>query len=226
MSELELLDAAFLFRFEFPLLEADLRWGKQGLQLPERCRLPRFSALTHESQKTTLEFADVRMAWSASGLGFTVNVQGKKQLPWCRSSRAVESDGFSLFVDTRNSQKLRRGNRFCHSFMFSPIGDGPRRDQPFGCWLPLQQTRELSPEVEPSALRVFSRLDSAGYELSGLIPAAALHGYDPQESPQLGLTYWVRDRELGQQSMSLRDSFPFTIDPSLWGTAHLVPAGK
>jgi hypothetical protein len=38
----------------------------------------------------------------------------------------------------------------------------------------------------------------------------------------LGFTYFIFDRELGQQFFSLGSEFPFASDPSLWGTLELT----
>ena len=39
---------------------------------------------------------------------------------------------------------------------------------------------------------------------------------------RLGFTYFVFDRELGQQYFSVGSEIPFASDPSLWGTLQLV----
>ncbi len=61
-----------------------------------------------------------------------------------------------------------------------------------------------------------------GYQLSAFIPAGALTGFQPEEHPRLGFTYFLFDREFGEQSFSLGSEFPFAADPSLWGTLELV----
>ena len=71
-------------------------------------------------------------------------------------------------------------------------------------------------------LKVTSQKRVGGYVLSAFIPAAALTGFNPADHPRLGFTYFVFDRELGQQYFSLGSEFPFASDPSLWGTLELV----
>jgi hypothetical protein len=44
------------------------------------------------------------------------------------------------------------------------------------------------------------------------------------EHPRIGFYFAVMDRELGWQTFSLGPEFPFTADPSLWGTMELTPA--
>jgi hypothetical protein len=63
---------------------------------------------------------------------------------------------------------------------------------------------------------------TSGYLMSAFIPAAALTGFNPVDHPRLGFTYQLFDRELGQQYFSVGSEFPFSADPSLWGTLELV----
>ena len=44
--------------------------------------------------------------------------------------------------------------------------------------------------------------------MSVFIPAAALTGFNPADHPQLGFTYFLFDRELGQQYFSVGSEFP------------------
>ena len=67
-----------------------------------------------------------------------------------------------------------------------------------------------------------ARSATDGYVMSAFIPAAALTGFNPTDHPRLGFTYYLFDRELGQQFFSLGSEFPFASDPSLWGTLELV----
>src|SRR5207237_937768 len=71
-------------------------------------------------------------------------------------------------------------------------------------------------------LRVGNVARPGGYLLEAFLPAAALHGYDPEQHPRLGFFYSVRDEELGEQLLSLTLEFPFWEDPSLWSVLELV----
>ena len=225
MAEAPLLNQTFLFRFEIVIKQHSLRWTATGLQLDEDFRLPCFGVLgtgnLMESGKAPVQYADVRMAWDASGLGFWMQTSGKKQLPWCRDSRTDDSDGLQLWIDTRNSPGIHRANRFCHRFLFSPFGGGPRRDQPMAQMIPIHRARQEPNSIDPKLLNVFGKPLSDGYEMSGLIPNAALTGFDPVEYPKISLWYNVIDRELGNQAFSLNSSYPCPEDPSLWGSAVL-----
>ena len=46
-------------------------------------------------------------------------------------------------------------------------------------------------------------------------------GFDPAEHPQLGFTYAVLDRELGEQTFAVGRPMQYQEDPSLWATLEL-----
>jgi hypothetical protein len=212
-----LLAPAFLFRFSAPCYQhADVGSAK-GCALGEKHRLPCFGELEDKPL-----FADLRAGWSEAGLAFQVRVEGKKQPLWCRDSRIEDSDGLQIWVDTRNTQNIHRAGRFCHRFVFLPIGSGRKLDEPMAALLAINRARESPREIEPDALRVRSERRIDGYSLEAFIAADALTGFSPGESPALGFTYALADRELGTQTFSVGPEFPFSEDPSLWGTLDLV----
>lgn len=214
----ELLDPTFPFRFEVALRHHPVSWNPSGVALPNGCRMPCWSALADQAL-----FADIRMAWSVEGLLFTVKATGKKQLPWCREQKLDASDGLHLLIDTRCSPGIHRANRYCHRFVFMPIGGGPRHEAPVAAPLAIQRARQEPTPIPPRTLKVASKVTGDGYELSGWIPAKALTGFHPVEHPRVGLWYAVVDRERGWQTFTLSDAFPVFSDPSLWGEAVLDP---
>lgn len=212
-----LLAPTFLFRFSAPCQYQKKLWTASGVQLGEAHRLPSFGDLEERPQ-----LADLRAAWSEAGLSFTLRVTGKKQTPWCRATRADESDGLQIWLDTRDTHNIHRAGRFCHRFVFLPSGAGPKLDQPFAELAIVNRARELPKPVPPGTLGVRSEKRIDGYLLEAHIPAAALTGFDPSEHPRLGFTYAVIDREIGMQTFSIGPEFPFQEDPSLWGSLELV----
>jgi hypothetical protein len=216
MSE-QLLSPTFLFRFSAPCVYRDVRWTAASLGLDEKHRLTHFGAL--DGART---FADVRAAWSEEALAFSVRVEGKLQAPWCRESRIADSDGLSLWIDTRDTHNIHRASRFCHRFMFLPTGGGRALADPVADQLLVDRARENARPVRPGALCVRSEKRVDGYLLECLIPADALTGYNPADYPKLGFTYAVIDRELGIQTFAVGVEFPFEADPSLWGTLELL----
>ena len=47
-------------------------------------------------------------------------------------------------------------------------------------------------------------------------------GFDPEQHPRWGIYYHLRDRELGDEYLSVNGDFPFGEDPSLWEVLELV----
>jgi hypothetical protein len=216
MSE-PLLPTRFLFRFAASCLY-DAGLGAQApRELAPEYRLPSLGEL--EGQRT---FADVRAAWSEAGLGFSVRVEGKRHPNWCREGKLEDSDALQVWIDTRDTHNIHRASRFCHRFIFLPGGGGRNYEEPVADQLLVDRARENANPIRPGQLRVANEKRVGGYVLSAFIPAAALTGLNPADHPRLGFTYFVFDRELGQQYFSLGSEFPFASDPSLWGTLELV----
>jgi len=212
-----LLPTRFLFRFAAPCLFSDLPWGPKGCELGEQHRLPVFGELEGKSA-----FADVRAAWSPAGMTFNVAVAGKRHPLWCRENRLEDSDGLQVWIDTRDTHNIHRASRFCQRFIFLPAGGGRKFDGPVADQLLIDRARENANPVRPGHLRVHSEVTASGYRLAAFLPAEALTGFNPDDHQRLGFTYWLFDREFGEQSFSLSSDFPFPSDPSLWGTLELT----
>ena len=218
MSDEPLLDSTFLFRFSVPCRRYRGRWDAAGgVELPPRYALPNLGQLDGHPR-----FAELRVGWNERGLYLTLNVQGKRQPPWCRSTRLEDSDGLHLWIDTRDTHDVHRAGRYCHRFCWLPRGGGRRQEQPVAQLLPIHRARETAEPAEPDSLKVVARVAAADYQLRGMIPAAALVGFDPAEQPRLGFFFLVTDRELGEQSLVLSSEFPVSEDPSLWGSLELI----
>ena len=213
----QLLPTRFLFRFAAPCrYDAKLGAGKP-CELHARHRLPLLGEL--DGQRG---FGDVRIAWSEAGLGLSVRLEGKKHPSWCRESRLEDSDALQVWIDTRDTHNIHRASRFCHRFVFLPGGGGRNHEQPVADQLLVDRARENANPVRPGQLQLTSEKRVDGYVLSAFIPATALTGFNPADHPRLGFTYFLFDRELGQQYFSVGSEFPFPADPSLWGTLELV----
>ncbi|MCE9544821.1 MAG: hypothetical protein K8T25_04785 [Planctomycetia bacterium] len=167
-------------------------------------------------------WSDFRIAWSEEGLAFGLTVEGKRQPPWCRANRVEDSDGLVVWIDTRDTHNVHRAGRFCQQFHFLPQGGGTKLDEPVAVHVAIDRSREQPRPVGPGVLKVRSEKRVDGYVLQGLIPAAALTGFDPAEHPRLGFQYAVVDREKGEQTFSVGGEFPYRSDPSLWGTLELA----
>ena len=212
-----ILAPTFLFRYSVPCRHFDGQWSARGIELDEAFVVPSFGQLEDRPI-----FADVRLGWNDSGLALTARVEGKRQTPWCRATRADDSDGVQLWIDTRDTHNIHRAGRFCHRAVFLPAGGGRKLDRPVAEWLPIPRARENPKPAAAGALKIRAEKRVDGYRLSAWVPAAALTGFDPAEHPRLGFCYAVIDRELGRQTFTVGTEFPIESDPSLWGTLELV----
>ncbi len=213
----QLLPTRFLFRFMTDCRYDAALGSRPPAELGADYRLPSLGELDGQAS-----FADVRAAWSEAGLACSVRVEGKKHPSWCRETRLEDSDSLQIWIDTRDTHNIHRASRFCHRFVFLPGGAGRNYDQPVADQLLVDRARENANPVRPGQLQVVLAKRVDGYVLSAFIPAAALTGFNPADHPRLGFTYFVFDRELGQQHFSVGSEFPFAADPSLWGTLALV----
>lgn len=212
-----LLPKRFLFRFSAPCLYKETLWTAGAARLDSSYRLVNFAEL-----EGLPLLADVRAAWNETGLAMSVEVRGKKQPSWCRTSRPEDSDGLHIWIDTRDVHNVHRAGRFCHRFVFMPAGGGRRSDRPVVQWLPIHRARAHPQAINPSSLKIRRETRDDGYLLDAFIAAGALTGFDPAEHPRLGFTYAVLDLELGEQTFAVGSPMPYQEDPSLWGALELV----
>lgn len=215
----QLITPTFLFRFSVPCRSIAKPWDKEkGLTLTPKYGLPSFDSELGDSR----QFGDLRMAWSEAGLFFNLAVRGKKQAPWCRESRLDESDGLTLWIDTRDTHNVHRASRFCHQFVFLPQGEGAKQMNPVAELLNIHRARDNPKQPPRGALKVRSQKRVDGYLMQGFIPADCITGYYPNDHSKLGFYYLIADRELGWQTLALGTEYPFQTDPSLWGTLELI----
>jgi hypothetical protein len=215
----QLVTPSFLFRWSFPVVRIDALPHATGrlLDLPEACRLPSVGEL--DSRR---DFADVRLAWNASGFGVSVEVRGRTKKPVCSAAMVERSDGLTVWIDTRNTQGVHRATRFCHQFCLLPLGGGRKSLDPVVVSIPLARAREEVAPPDVSLIQLHSEVTADGYRLEAWLPAAVFIGFDPAASPKLGFHYLVRDLELGDQSLAVGSEFPVASDPSLWQTLELT----
>ena len=213
-----LIAPTFLFRFAAPCRHTSTIWRKNGVDLGDEYKLPSFGELENRPL-----FADVRAAWNAKGLTLSVRVVGKQQAAWCRTSRLDDSDGLSLWIDTRATHNIHRASRFCHRFIVLPFGGGRDGLAPIAQMALINRAKENPKVIPADSLPVLSEQRVDGYLLQVHFPAKALTGFDPEQHPRLGFMYSVFDRELGSQTFSIGKEFPYHDDPSLWGDLDLEP---
>lgn len=190
--------------------------GDRLLDLPESCRIDNFAGI--DGQRN---FADVRLGWNETGLGFQVEVRGKQQPPRSDASRARSSDGVTLWIDTRDARSGHRASRYCHQFHFLPTGGGPNGDEPAFVQAKIHRALQDAPLSPASAVpfQVASLAD--GYIVEAFLGATVLNGFDPEQNPRLGFYYAARDTERGEQVLNVGAEFPYWEDPSLWSVLEL-----
>jgi len=188
------------------------------LDLPAECRIDNFAAMDEK-----VNFADVSLAWNELGLGLQVEVRGKDNLPQGDAARPRGSDGVTLWLDSRDARAGHRASRHCHQFHFLAAGGGSERDEPAFVQTKINRALEDAPLAPAGSVALKVAIKKPGYLLEAFLPAAVLHGYDPEQHPRLGFYYSIRDEELGEQALSVGPEFPFWDDPSLWSVLELVP---
>jgi hypothetical protein len=214
----------FLFRVAYPCRyvgDVPREGDDDLLDLPEGCRLDNLADMDGRPN-----FADVRLAWNELGLALQVEVRGKERPPAGDASRPRHSDGVSLWVDTRDARTSHRASRYCHQFHFLPAGGGPDRDEPVFAQTKINRALQDAPLASAGEVPFRCLPRTGGYRLEAFLPAAALHGFDPEQNPRLGVFYAVHDSERGDQTLSVGGEFPYAEDPTLWSVLELVRPGK
>lgn len=204
------------FRFRIPCQRIGADWSPES-PLPESFRIPTFGQLEQGPH-----FADVRIGWRDDGLAVTTIVDGKKNSPWCRESQFLDSDGVQIWIDTRDTQNVHRATRFCHWFVLNPQGGGSDKSKPLANMVHINRAKEHSPTVNRQKIPIVASTHSEGYQLSAMLPAACLNGWDPGEFRNLGFYVAVLDRELGWHTLAVGPEMQFMEDPSLWATLSLT----
>jgi hypothetical protein len=217
-----LIAPRYLFHFAVPVSRHTPIWKPGGVELGEEYRLLNLAELDAGTPDRERAFADVRMAWAPEGLLFNVRVEGKQQPLWCRDSRLDDSDGLTVWIDTRATLNIHRASRYCHRYAFLPAGGGRGQLEPVADQLLINRARENARPIRPRELQLVSKLTKGGYWMAAFVPTIALGGYDPQQHRQLGFTYAVFDREFGLQTFATGAGFPYVEDPTCWAQVDLV----
>jgi hypothetical protein len=216
----ELIPSRFLFRVAYPcryVKRIPTDESDRLLDLPETCRIDNFAGT--EGRRN---FADIRLAWNEFGLAIQADIEGKEQPPQGHANRLRASDGATLWIDTRDARTSHRASRYCHQFHFLPVGGGPDADEPAVGQTKINRALQDAPLCASSEISFRSHRTKRGYILEAFLPAAALHGFDPEQNRRLGFYYAVRDSELGEQVLSVGSEFPYWEDPSLWSVLELT----
>src|SRR5580704_15220418 len=165
------------------------------IELPESARLDSFSEID-----AAPSFADVRLAWNETGLGLQVEVRGKENPPLGDPDRLRQSDGVTLWVDTRGDRSGHRATKTCHQFHFLAAGGGAERDEPLFAQAKIHRALQDAPLATAADVPFRIEQTKKGYRLEAFLSGNVLYGWDPEQNPRLGVYYAVRDFELGEQT--------------------------
>lgn len=216
---MSLIPPSFLFRFCYPCLYVPgvpRTKGDDLLGLPAQCALPEAMRLSVKPG-----FAEIRVGWNETGLGFEVRLKGKEQPVRGEAGKYRTSDGISLWIDTRSARESHRATRYCHHFYFLAGGAGDDGELPSAGQTKIHRALADAPMCSPEKLMTRKHTHKGGYRLECFIPVEALHGFDVELNRQFGFFYALRDKELGEQTLGLGPEFPFADDPSLWQLLEL-----
>jgi len=187
------------------------------IELPETARLDPFADLDDAPN-----FADVRLGWNETGLGLTVEVKGKENYPIGDADRPRQSDGVTLWIDTRGDRTSHRALRTCHQFHFLAAGGGANKDEPAFVQTKIHRALQDAALATSADVPFRSERVKGGYRIEAFLSANVLAGFDPDQHARLGVFYAVRDFEKGEQTPGADSDFPFAEDPSLWASLELV----
>jgi hypothetical protein len=214
----QLVPPRFFFRWSLPVkrLTHELYRNGRLLGLSGEYRIPSTTEIDGLAA-----FAEIRIAWSVDGLGFTVEVKGKSRPPGHQSDRLMISDGLHVWIDTRSTQSVHRATKYCHQFAFLPRGGEQGGQAPCVQATPLARAREEAVLPDVSLVDIQSGVLDGGYWMDVWLPKMALTGFDPLQHTNVGFNYCVHDAEHGTQSLFGDKDFPYESNPSLWQVLDL-----
>ncbi len=158
------------------------------------------------------------MAWNEKGLYFGVEVRKKRPVK-SSFARHWTGDCLQIWIDTRDVKTARRAGRYCHQFNCMPTGGGPDEDQAIVKPTQIDRSKEKWNAPQPEDIPVSAQISHLGYTLECALPSEILSGYDPDEFPRLGFTYYISNSEWPPQWWSAGRDLRVYIDPSTWGSA-------
>lgn len=218
-----MIDDAFIpltpvhfFQLSFPLPRLPMpSSGKAAdLVVPEQKKfvLPTTGELCAEEL-----FAEVALGWHPLGIAFRMQIDEPiKRVVYPDFSRG---DAVELFFDTRDVKTSGFNTRFCHHFFFLPEAvEGVRAGE-----MTHFRTEDRHEWCDADQLVVQTKKTREGYRLEGVIPAACLQGFDPDNFDRLGFSYRIH-RALGppQHFSVVTEEYQVEQQPALWSSLRLV----
>jgi len=189
------------------------------LALPPKATLPFPGALREPTP-----WAEVRAAWNDNGLGFSIEVSGRKGALAYETLDPEKADSVHLWIDTRDTRDIHRASRYCHGFKVGVYSTPSGLVKSIPLQEPIRRASQNAPIADRELIATRAARTSDGYRLEIFFPAEALHGFDPDENRRLGFFYRVTHPKRGSLYLALDKTFPVAEDPSLWCTLELIDA--
>lgn len=226
----KILPLQYYFRFAFSCQRMAVlpTPGPTWTDLPETCAVPYFGAVDEEKERF-----EARVAWNDSGIALRWRTKGRRR-PLPNRSAGLGDERLELWLDMRDTRAIQRATKFCHHWVIRVNGESPTGAD--ARWMPIPRANEASPAPPPELAKAACfPLDAKGrplptgklsdavdYLVAALLPATALAGFDPDANSRLGFFYRVHDLELGTQTLTGGDEFPFWENPSQWAVMELT----
>ena len=103
-----------------------------------------------------------------------------------------------------------------------PTGGGKSADKPVAVAAQIPRTSEEASALPPDTVFIESVASETGWKIETFLTAAALPGWDPEESPRLGFFAATVDRRLGKIPAFGTPEFPWESDPTTWAELLLT----
>jgi len=206
-----LVNPASLFRLRLSCPWRERLWPPAKSHLDADCLLPRLAGLAGVP-----DLLDLAVGWNEAGLAIRATVTGLSGSRWCQPTKPEDSDGLHLWIATRPTGASHRAGRFCRRLALLPTGGGRQADQPVVVAAQIPRTSEEAASLPDQAAFIESKTTADGWELDAFLTAAALPGWDPDESPRLGFFAAVVDRRLGKLPCFAPPEIPWESDPTTW----------
>jgi hypothetical protein len=209
----QIIPSPFLFNFSLSIPRNDALPLKKGgpLHLPESSRLFIPSSLVAGDAPF-----DLRGSWNTDGIGFQIEVRGKK-LPVLGTRKDLKiSDCIRFFLDLRHTANVHRATEFCSAIVVLPV-DEEADNRPSVMFSEIAQQRSMRRDRDSKKCAVHTTNFSDGYRCELWIPGHLLAGFEDLPSiGHLGFHCIVDDAERGEFPLSIGGDFPTTFDPSTW----------
>ena len=212
-----LVNPASVFNLRFPCLWRERLWPPAESHIDKSCSLPRLAGLAGVP-----DILEIAIGWNEAGFGIRAQVQGLSGNRWCQPTKPEDSDGLHLWIATRPTGESHRAGRFCRRLALLPTGGGKSADKPIAVAAQIPRTSEEASPLPSDAVFIESVISETGWKIEAFLTAAALPGWDPEESPRLGFFAATVDRRLGKIPAFGTPEFPWESDPTTWAELLLT----